>query len=80
MAETDAKIILILALLANKIHQNYSRKEKGRRTKSVWVRLWLMERAEKGACSYTFHHLKLKDFEHFSLLFKDEHRVVSTST
>ena len=64
MAETDAEIILLLAL-ANKIQQNYSKKKKKRRTKSVWVRPWLMERAEKGACWNIFNHLKLRDFEHF---------------
>ena len=31
----------------------------------MWVRPWLMERAENGACSNIFNHLKLRDFEHF---------------
>ena len=62
MAETDAEIILLLAL-ANKIQQKYSTKKKKRRIKSVWVRPWLMERAEKVACSNIFNHLR--DFEHF---------------
>ena len=70
MAETDAEIILLLVgllllALANKIQQNYSTKKKKRRIKSGWVRPWLMECAEKGACSNIFNHLKLREFEHF---------------